>query len=86
MGSLILGVNTLYRLFCFFKLFPMVSKGLTRLVYSLEQSYMYCMVYTFKIIILYLGYITNMDSPEQKMMITHNNYYLCTLHKERRPG
>ncbi len=29
MGGLILGVNTLYRLFCFFKLFPMVSKGLT---------------------------------------------------------
>ncbi len=27
-GGLILGVNTLYRLFCFFKLFPMVSKGL----------------------------------------------------------
>ncbi len=28
MGFLILGVNTLYRLFCFFKLFPMVGKGL----------------------------------------------------------
>ncbi len=28
MGDLILGVNTLYRLFCFFKLFPMVGKGL----------------------------------------------------------
>ncbi len=28
MGVLILGVNSLYRLFCFFKLFPMVSKGL----------------------------------------------------------
>ncbi len=27
-GSLILGVNTLYRLYCFFKLFPMVGKGL----------------------------------------------------------
>ncbi len=27
-GSLILGVNTLYRFFCFFKLFPMVGKGL----------------------------------------------------------
>ncbi len=27
--GLILGVNTLYRLFCFFKLFPMVGKGLT---------------------------------------------------------
>ncbi len=26
--ELILGVNTLYRLFCFFKLFPMVGKGL----------------------------------------------------------
>ena len=28
-GGLILGVNTLYRLFCFFKLFLMVGKGLT---------------------------------------------------------
>ncbi len=28
MGGLILGVNTLYRLFCLFKLFPLVSKGL----------------------------------------------------------
>ncbi len=30
MGGLILGVNTLYRLFCFFKLFPMVDKGLIK--------------------------------------------------------
>ncbi len=29
MWGLILGVNILYRLFCFFKLFPMVGKGLT---------------------------------------------------------
>ncbi len=29
MGGLIVGVNTLYRLFCFFKLFPMVGKGLS---------------------------------------------------------
>ncbi len=28
MGGLILGVNTLYRFFCFSKLFPMVGKGL----------------------------------------------------------
>ena len=28
MGVLLLGVNTLYRLFCFFKLFLMVGKGL----------------------------------------------------------
>ncbi len=28
MGGLILGVNTLYRIFCVFKLFPMVGKGL----------------------------------------------------------
>ncbi len=28
MEVLILGVNTLYRLFCFFKPFPMVDKGL----------------------------------------------------------
>ncbi len=28
MGGLILGVNTLCRFFCFFKLFPMVDKGL----------------------------------------------------------
>ncbi len=27
-GGLILGVNTLYRLFCIFNLFPMVAKGL----------------------------------------------------------
>ncbi len=33
MGGLILGVNTLYRLFCFFKLFPMISKEL-----NLSQS------------------------------------------------
>ena len=31
-GGLILGVNTLYRLFCFFKLFLMVGKGLIKLV------------------------------------------------------
>ena len=30
MGVIILGVNTLYRLFCFFKLFLMVGKGLTQ--------------------------------------------------------
>ena len=30
MGVLILGVNTLYRLFCFFKLFLMAGKGLLR--------------------------------------------------------
>ncbi len=30
MGGLILGVNTLYRLFCFFKLFSMVGK---RIIY-----------------------------------------------------
>ena len=29
MGVLILGVNSLYRLFCFFRLFLMVGKGLT---------------------------------------------------------
>ncbi len=29
---LILGFNTLYRLFCFFKLFPMVGKGLMKKV------------------------------------------------------
>ncbi len=29
MVGLILGINTLYRLFCVFKLFPMVDKGLT---------------------------------------------------------
>ncbi len=28
MGGLILGGNTLYRLFCVFKLFPMVGKGI----------------------------------------------------------
>ncbi len=33
MGGLILGVNTLYRLLCFFKPFPMVGKGLTLVAY-----------------------------------------------------
>ncbi len=33
MGGLILGANTLYRFFYFFKLFPMVGKGLTDLQY-----------------------------------------------------
>ncbi len=28
MGRLILGVNTLYRVYCYFKLLPMVGKGL----------------------------------------------------------
>ncbi len=36
MGGLILGVNTLYRLFCFFKLFPMVGKGLKHGTESLD--------------------------------------------------
>ncbi len=34
MEDLILGVNALYRLFCFFKPFPMVGKGLSCLLYS----------------------------------------------------
>ena len=29
MGGLILGANTLYKLFCFFKLFAAIGKGLT---------------------------------------------------------
>ncbi len=33
MGGFKLGVNTLYRLFCFFKLFPMVGKGLNYIIY-----------------------------------------------------
>ncbi len=37
MEGLILGVNTLYRLFCFFKLFPMVSKGLS-ILYNTKFS------------------------------------------------
>ncbi len=32
MGGLILGINTLYRLFCFLKQFPMVGKGLRAMV------------------------------------------------------
>ncbi len=36
MEGLILGVNTLYRLFCFFKLFTMVGKGLKNLAASLS--------------------------------------------------
>ncbi len=40
MGGLILGVNTLLRLLCFFKLFPMVGKGLFQLPNnrSLDQN------------------------------------------------
>ncbi len=34
MGGVILGVSTLYRLFCFFKLFLMVGKGLTDMAIS----------------------------------------------------
>ncbi len=36
MGDLILGVITLYRLFCFLKLFPMVGKGLTKQLESAQ--------------------------------------------------
>ncbi len=36
MGGLILGVNTLYRLFCFFKLLPVVGKELT--LYLLQKT------------------------------------------------
>ncbi len=39
-GGLILGVNTLYRLFCFFKLFPMVGKGLIVYMYICIQLHM----------------------------------------------
>ncbi len=39
MGGLILGVNTFYRLFCFFKLFPMVGKG--RVVSMCVGHYLY---------------------------------------------
>ncbi len=42
MGGLILGVNTLYRVICFFKLFPMVGKGcLERVKYCLRTSATY---------------------------------------------
>ncbi len=34
MGGLILGVNTLYRVVCFFKLFIIGGKGLTYLIIS----------------------------------------------------
>ncbi len=38
MGGLILGINTLYRLFCFFKLFPMVGKGLNQTTKKINQN------------------------------------------------
>ncbi len=38
MGGLILCVNTSYRLFCFFKLFPMVGKGLRVIAGAYELS------------------------------------------------
>ncbi len=37
MGGLLLGVNTLYRLFCFFKLFPKVGKGITVLIHCQQH-------------------------------------------------
>ncbi len=39
MGGLILGVNILYRLFCFFKLFPMVVKGLKDTFSTVPNGY-----------------------------------------------
>jgi len=38
MGGLILGVNTLYMLFCFFKLLALVGKGLTGKLASPKQE------------------------------------------------
>ncbi len=38
MGGLILGVNTLYRVFCFFKLFTLDGKGLSDLIHPLSSS------------------------------------------------
>ena len=37
MGGLILGVNTLYRLFCFFKLFASGGKGLKQAMTALRK-------------------------------------------------
>ncbi len=37
MGGLILGVNTFYRLFCFFNRFPIVGKELMSRYFSLSQ-------------------------------------------------
>ncbi len=43
MGGLILGVNTLYRLLCFFKLFPMVGKGVKlAIVRTCHRSVQFC--------------------------------------------
>ncbi len=50
MGSLILGVNTLYRLFCFFKLFIIGGKGLT--VISPKFSFLSCFFMAGKELIL----------------------------------
>ncbi len=38
MEGLILGVNILYRLFCFFKVFPMVGKGLSPYIPELNPE------------------------------------------------
>ncbi len=42
MGGLIVGVNTLYRLFCFFKLFPIVGKGLKGGVHDVRVWILLC--------------------------------------------
>ena len=45
MGVLILGVNTLYRLFCFFRLFLMVGKKDARALHVLAHNkYSYCVL------------------------------------------
>ncbi len=51
MGGLILAVNTLYRLFCFFKLFTMVGKGLILgviLCTGFSASWVHCKVKLFE--------------------------------------
>ncbi len=41
----IIDVNTLYRLFCFFKLFPVVGKGLMHGHYTLYARCRYSVIY-----------------------------------------
>ena len=45
MGGLIRGVNTLYRLFCFFKLFLMVGNGLINLHARWDIIHIKCYIF-----------------------------------------
>ncbi len=88
MGGLILGVNTLYRLFCFFKLFPMVGKGLIgmHIAYLSAANYVLCVVSTvvmygsvaviYKWHILYLQTAKREEKQRKQMSTSIYGHYL----------